>query len=258
MRCFLNTGLGRSDNTAAGGLCPGSSVVYHVEYSNLGSFVGTVLVINPNSSPSVTLSMRGCLDIVTTKTGHDVQCIELPESPPGIETDEHVEQAIPIILDRIADTVADAYVLSCFSDPGIDRARAATAKPVIGIAESAYLAALGLGSRFGIVSLGPSSIVRHKRYLDKLQLTSRMAGDRSIDMTIPQLMATDVVEVVVRTGTRLRDEDGADVVILGCAGLGNYRAALEDALGLPVVDPVQAGVALAVTTLDLGYRTMAR
>jgi len=47
-------------------------------------------------------------------------------------------------------------------------------------------------------------------------------------------------------------------VILGCAGLGNYRASLEDALGLPVVDPVQAGVALAVTTLDLKYRTKAR
>jgi len=220
--------------------------------------VASILVINPNSSRSVTRSMEGCLGIVTSRSDHDVRCIELAKSPPGIETDDHVAMVIPNILEMIRNTDADAYVLSCFSDPGIEMARAATSKPVFGIAESAYLAALGLGKHFGIVSLGPSSIGRHRRYLDTLDLTPRMAGDRSIDMTIPQLVANDVVDVVVRTGVKLRDEDGADVVILGCAGLGTYRAALEDALGLPVVDPVQAGVALAITTLDLKYRTKAR
>ncbi len=218
----------------------------------------SILVINPNSSPSVTRSMRDGLGIVTQRTSHDIQCIELPKSPPGIETDAHVEMVIPNILEKLAESDADAFVLSCFSDPGIAQARAATTKPVVGIAESAYLAALGLGRSFGIVSLGPSSIGRHKRYLDALGLSGRLAGDRSIDMTIPELMANDVVETVVRTGEKLRDEDGADTVILGCAGLGSYRAAMEAALGLPVIDPVQAGVALAVTQLDLNYRRRAR
>jgi allantoin racemase len=220
--------------------------------------VASILVINPNSSPAVTRSMAGCLDIVTSTTAHDVMCVELHKSPPGIETDAHVAEVIPNILKKIAETPADAYVLGCFSDPGIDAVRAATDKPVIGIAESAYLAALGLGRRFGIVSMGPSSIARHLRYLQALKLDGRLAGDRSIDMTIPQLMAGNVVDTVVNTGRRLRDDDGADVVILGCAGLGNYRAALESALGIPVVDPVQAGVALARTTVDLRYRTRAR
>lgn len=218
----------------------------------------SILVINPNSSPSVTRSMQECLGIVAERTSYAIRCIELPKSPPGIETDAHVGMVIPNIIEKIAVSDADAYVLSCFSDPGIDQVRAATGKPVTGIAESAYLAALGLGKTFGIVSLGPSSIARHKRYLDALGLSGRLAGDRSIDMTIPQLMANDVVETVVRTGNRLRDEDGADVIILGCAGLGTYRGAMEEALGLPVVDPVQAGVALAVTHLDLQYRTRAR
>lgn len=218
----------------------------------------SILVINPNSSPSVTRSMQECLSIITERSSYDVQCVELPKSPPGIETDEHVRMVIPNIIEKIAESDANAYVLSCFSDPGIDQVRASTDKPVVGIAESAYLAALGLGRTFGIVSLGPSSIGRHKRYLDALGLSGRLAGDRSIDMTIPQLMANNVVETVVRTGMKLRDEDGADVVILGCAGLGSYRAAMEEMLGLPIVDPVQAGVALAVTNLDLKYRTRAR
>lgn len=219
--------------------------------------MASILVINPNSSPSVTRSMQDCLSIVTDTSRHDITLTELAKSPPGIETDAHVEMVVPNIIERIGAHDADAYVLACFSDPGIDRVRATTARPVIGIAEAAYLTALGLGRRFGVVSLGPSSIGRHLRYLEALKIDGRLAGDRSIDMTIPQLMATDVVETVVRTGRKLRDEDGADVVILGCAGLGSYRAALQRALGLPVVDPVQAGVALAVTTLDLQYRMKA-
>ncbi|MDO1585346.1 aspartate/glutamate racemase family protein [Rhizobium oryzicola] len=212
-----------------------------------------ILVINPNSSPSVTQSMEACLAPQMASTQHDVECIELAKSPPGIETDVHVEMVVPNILEAVGDSSADAFVLACFSDPGIARVRNATAKPVIGIAEAAYLSALSLGSRFGIISLGQSSIDRHLRYLKTLKLEGRLAGDRSIGMTVVELMAGDVVETVSRTARQLKDEDGADVVILGCAGLGSYRPALQQSLGIPVVDPVQAGVAMAAMQLDLQY-----
>jgi Asp/Glu/hydantoin racemase len=213
-----------------------------------------ILVINPNSSVSVTRSMQGCLGPVIAATRHAIECTELAKSPPGIETDDHVAQVIPNLQEAVANSDADAFVVSCFSDPGIALLRQTATRPIVGIAESAYLAALGLGETFGIVSLGQSSIDRHLRYLKTLSLERRLAGDRSIDMTVVELMAGDVVDTIVKTGKLLRDRDGAKVIILGCAGLGNYRAALEAALGIPVVDPVQAGVALACTTLDLDYR----
>ncbi|WP_343058339.1 aspartate/glutamate racemase family protein [Microvirga mediterraneensis] len=209
-------------------------------------------MINPNSSKEVTRSMEGCLRIFDGN-GHRIRCVELEDAPPGIETDDHVSEVIPLLLDAVSTARADAIVISCFSDPGIDRIRAATNLPVAGIAEAAYLAALGLGKRFGIVSLGPSSIVRHRRYLETLKLERRLAGDRALGMAIVDLVASNVVERVARIGAALRDEDGADVVILGCAGLGSYRAALQAELGLPVIDPVQAGVALACTHAELGY-----
>lgn len=217
-----------------------------------------ILVINPNSSASVTQSMQACLGSVIASTGHTIECVELAKSPPGIETDEHVAQVIPNILEAVAASSADAFVLSCFSDPGIAKVRELVDRPVLGIAESAYLAALGLGRKFGIISLGQSSIDRHLRYLKTLQIEGRLAGDRSIDKTVVELMATDVVETVSRTARVLRDEDGADVIILGCAGLGSYREALQESLGLPVIDPVQAGVALACGQLDLAYGTARR
>lgn len=214
--------------------------------------MGNILVINPNSSKAVTQSMEACLEPLFDRR-HAIRCIELAKSPPGIETDEHVDDVIPYLVEAARDARADAIVVSCFSDPGIDAVRAAANVPVTGIAEAAYLAALGLGARFGIVSLGPSSIARHRRYLEKLNLQARLAGDRSIDMTIVQLVATDVVDRVCAIATQLRDKDGADVIILGCAGLGSYREAIQGRLRLPVVDPVQAGVALACTHADLRY-----
>lgn len=218
-----------------------------------GSLVSDILVINPNSSVSVTRSMEQCLAPVLASSNHRIHCTELAKSPPGIETDAHVDAVIPNILEAIRESDADAFVLSCFSDPGIAVVRQQTDRPVLGIAESAYLTALGLGQKFGIVSLGQSSIDRHLRYLRNLKLDARLAGDRSIDMTVVQLMAGNVVDTVSRCARLLRDEDGADVIILGCAGLGSYRQALQDTLGLQVVDPVQAGVALACTHLDLSY-----
>lgn len=213
-----------------------------------------ILVINPNSSVSVTKSMEQCLVPVRSATRHDIDCTELSRSPPGIETDDHVAEVIPYLLDAVNASSADAFVVACFSDPGIRLVRKAAAQPVVGIAEAAYLAALGLGDKFGIVSLGQSSIDRHLRYLKVLKLEGRLAGDRSIDMTVVQLMAGNVVDTILKTARLLRDEDGAEVIILGCAGLGGYRAALEAELGIPVVDPVQAGVAMACTSVDLQYR----
>ena len=40
--------------------------------------------------------------------------------------------------------------------------------------------------------------------------------------------------------------DGADVLVLGCAGMARYRAPLAAALGMPVVDPTQAAVTMAI------------
>ena len=59
---------------------------------------------------------------------------------------------------------------------------------------------------------------------------------------------------MIDTGRVLREDCGADVVVLGCAGMADYRAAMEEALGIPVVDPTQAAVSHAIAAVQLGYR----
>ncbi len=44
---------------------------------------------------------------------------------------------------------------------------------------------------------------------------------------------------------------GSEAIVLGCAGMARHRKGLEDRLGVPVIDPVQAAAAMALTTAML-------
>ena len=212
-----------------------------------------ILVINPNSSTQTTAAMEEGIASLRVQGGAAIECVTMAEGPPGIETQEHVESVVLPLARLIEREPAALYVIACFSDPGIHLAREVARAPVIGIAESAFLLAMGLGQKFGIVAILERSIPRHMRYVRQLGLTGFLAGDRSINSGVAGLSGPGVVERIVEIGRRLRDEDGADVLILGCASMGRYRSAIEDQLGIPVVDPAQAAVARGQMLLSLGY-----
>jgi Asp/Glu/hydantoin racemase len=53
----------------------------------------------------------------------------------------------------------------------------------------------------------------------------------------------------------LRDQHGAEVLILGCAAMAGYRADLEVLPGLPVIDPFQMPITMAIGGLALATAT---
>jgi allantoin racemase len=65
--------------------------------------------------------------------------------------------------------------------------------------------------------------------------------------------ARSTLDRMIDVGNRLRDEHGADVLVMGCAGMARYRADLEEAVQIPVVEPTQAAVAMAVGRIRLGW-----
>jgi Asp/Glu/hydantoin racemase len=130
---------------------------------------------------------------------------------------------------------------------------------VLGIAESGLLTALTLGERVGIIAILATSIPRHGRFVRALGIESRLAGELPIGLGVSELAQEEVtLGRMAEVGGRLRDEHGADVLVMGCAGMARYRARLEASLGLPVVDPTQAAVGMALTAARLGYRTAAQ
>ncbi|MGH6905583.1 MAG: aspartate/glutamate racemase family protein [Geminicoccaceae bacterium] len=207
-----------------------------------------IVVINPNATVAVTAAIDAALGPWRMAGGPVIECVTLAEGPPGIETQAQVEQVVrPICRLVRARADAAAFVIACFSDPGLHAAREATARPVLGIAECGLLTALTLGERFGIVAILESSLPRHLRYLRQLGLHARFAGELPLGLGVVELAdEARTFRRLIEVGRKVRDERGADVLVLGCAGMAQYRKELADALGMAVVEPTQAAVTMAI------------
>ena len=113
-----------------------------------------ILVINPNSNTLVTHGIDEALEPFRFETGPEIVCVTLAEGPIGIETQAHVDSVAMPLTALIAKTDnADAFVIACYSDPGLAVCREATRKPVFGINECGVLTALSRGDRFGVIAI---------------------------------------------------------------------------------------------------------
>jgi allantoin racemase len=212
-----------------------------------------ILVVNPNSNRAVTEGISEALAPLRLAGGPEIDCVTLAEGPFAVETQEHVEQLTLPLRDLVrARRDADAFVIACYSDPGLQLCREATSRPVFGIQESGVLAALTRGDRVGVIALGPRSIARHLRYLRQLGLMGHLAGERPLHLSVAESERPEAFERLVEVGRALRDIDGADVLVLGCAGMARHRPGLGAALDVPVVDPTQAATADALAAVLLG------
>jgi Asp/Glu/hydantoin racemase len=212
-----------------------------------------IVVINPNSSVTVTAAIDRAVAPLRMSGGPEIDCVTLAEGPPGIETQAHVEQVVQPLRRLVGERRdAAAFVIACFSDPGLQLCREATDKPVFGIAECGLLTALTRGERFGILAILPASLPRHLRYVRQLGLSQRFAGDLPLGLGVVELADRErALERMREVGARLRESHGADVLVLGCAGMADCRAPLQAALGMPVIDPTQAAVAMALGAVRL-------
>ncbi len=220
-----------------------------------------IIVINPNSTTAVTDDIDTALDDLRTDTNAEFECLTLSDGPPGIETQRHVDSVVMPLCRLIesCDNRASAFVVACFSDPGLHAARETTRKPVLGIAESGLLTALTLGDRVGVIAILAGSIPRHSRFIRAMGIDGRIAGELPVGLGVTELADENVTfGRLIDVGRRLAEEKGADVLVMGCAGMARYRIRLEDALDLPVIDPTQAAAGMAVTASRLGYRTGAQ
>jgi allantoin racemase len=209
-----------------------------------------ILVINPNSNDAVTAGLDRALAPLRLAGGPAIDCVTLSEGPFGVESQADSDSVALPLARLVGDQNADAYIIACYSDPGIHVCRETTSKPVFGIAESGVLTALARAERFGVIAISNRSIPRHMRYLRQMGLTERLAGERPLDMSVAETAAGEnTLDRMIGVGTELRDKDGAGVIIMGCAGMARHRAPLEDALGIPVIDPTQAAVTMALGTI---------
>ncbi len=214
---------------------------------------GRIVVINPNSTKAVTEGIDAALDPLRFSDGPQFDCITIKDGPPGIATQRHVDDAVSHVCDVITreSNSADAFIIACFSDPGLLSAREVTNKPVFGIGASSYAQATLQGERFGVIAILEASTVRQRRAVRLMGFESRYAGSLPIGFGAEELAGGQVRDRMIKIGRKLIETHSADVLIMGCAGMACFRADIEAALGVPVIDPSQAAATQALAAVRL-------
>jgi Asp/Glu/hydantoin racemase len=209
-------------------------------------------VINPNSNDAVTRGIDDAVAPLRFSEGPEIVCSTLAEGPFGIENQRDVE-SVTLPLRRMveSDNASDAFVIACYSDPGLHVCREGTVRPVFGIAECGVLTALARAERFGVIAILQRSIARHMRYLRQMGLTDRLAGERPLELSVAESASEKTLPRMIEIGRALKEQDGANAIVMGCAGMARHRRPLEDVLGIPVIDPTQAAVTMALGAAQL-------
>jgi len=208
-----------------------------------------ILVINPNSSEACGEGISRAIARFRLAGGPELDVVSLTDGPPAIYSWRDWHAAVEPICRCIEREAADAYVIACASDPGIEAARSVTQRPVLGVFRSAVAAAVARAEQFGVVAIVEASKARHLAALRAMGLESRLAAEMALNVTMDVLLdpvaarsrLTDAAQACVRAG--------AETVILGCTGMAHHRSAVEEAAGVPVIEPCQAAAAVAVFAL---------
>ena len=217
-----------------------------------------ILVINPNTSKSMTEHIRKELNRIK-RSDTELTVVYAEKGPETIESAYDEAFAVPPTLDLVKKANQEGYdaiILACFSDPGLEAAKEVSEIPVIGIEESTLHMAAMLGARFSVITPRKQRIAMRKEHVHMRGMDHFLASVRSLDLSVaetdadPQKTKKKVLEVA-RAAV---EEDGAEVIILGCAGMAGYAPELESKLGVKVLDPSAVALKMAEAMVDLGLR----
>ncbi len=214
---------------------------------------GPIVVINPNSNTAVTDGLDAALAPFRFADGPAIECVTLEDGPFGIESQLDSDSVIlPLATYVRSRPDAGAFIIACYSDPGLDACRSVAPQPVFGIQESGVLSAMARADLFGVIAIAEPSIARHRRTMARMGVLHRLAGEVPLGMSVDEsARGSDTLPRLIEAGNELKAR-GAGAIILGCAGMARHRTSMEKELGVPVIDPTQAAVAMALGALLSG------
>jgi allantoin racemase len=215
-----------------------------------------IFVINPNTSESVTEHLRRELEKVK-RPDTELTVVNPKHGPVSIESVYDEALATPPTLELVRhanEEGYDAIVLACFSDPGLDAAKEISEIPVIGIEEATLHVAAMLGHKFSITTTGRNRAPTREIHARLRNVETAYASALVMDMPVLEMDAhpEKAKARILELAREAIEEEGTEVVILGCAGLAGYSEDLERELGIVVLDPSSVGLKVAEAIVDLG------
>ncbi len=220
-----------------------------------------LLVVNPNTTESMTRLIAGAAELAALPS---TEIVARTSSMGPVSIEGYYDEAlsVPGLLVEIGkgeNQGADAAIIACFDDTGLDAARSLCLIPVIGICEAALATAAFLAKRFTVVTTLDRSRVPIEELCRRYGMAERARVRAS---NIPVLALEDP-----NSGARDRlrseiaaaiDEDKAEAIVLGCAGMADLARTLQREFGMPVIDGVGAAVKQAEALFALGLSTSKR
>ena len=217
-----------------------------------------ILLYNPNTTAAMTERMVPAAQ-AAVGPNYGIVGDQATRGPESIEGYYDEALSVPPLLDRFSSLDAERFaaaVVACFDDTGLDAARCITDIPVVGLCQASCLAASQIANSLAIVTTLSQSVPALKD----------LVGRYGFSQICTKVLASDIPVLELETaGSRAEDKlanlcreavetYGAEAVILGCAGMVDLAASLQDRLGLPVIEPVSAAAAQAAALATLGLK----
>lgn len=206
-----------------------------------------VLMINPNTTVSMTDKIAAAARHVC-RPDTEIIATNPAEGPASIEGYHDVAMSIPGMLAEIRNHKdIDGVVIGCFDDTGLDAARCQTKVPVVGIGEAAFHAASFLACKFSVITTLRRSVPGIEANLQRYGLAARCARVRATEIPVLKLEENDpaTLNQISREIERAIEEDAAEAIVLGCAGMADLMENLSATYAIPVIDGVACGIAFA-------------
>lgn len=216
-----------------------------------------ILVVNPNTTASMTTKI-GAAARAVARPDTEIVAANSQNGPASIQGFLDVATCVPGLLEEVArHPDVDAIVVACFDDTGVDAVRSLVSVPVLGIGEAAYHAASMVATKFSVITTLSRSVPGLENNLMRYGLAQKCAAVRATDIPVLKLEDGDPATLAkIQSEIRLAiEQDKAEAIVLGCAGMADLMAQLSAEFGLPVIDGVAAGVTLAEALVNNGLRT---
>ena len=216
-----------------------------------------ICIINPNTTKAMTHK----IDLTAKKFASadtEIVSVEPSVGPESIEGFYDEAFCIPGLVEEIEKhSDADSYIIACFDDTGLEVIRSITEKPVIGIGEAAYHIATMVAGNFTVITTLSRSIRPLTHNLKKYGLFENCVKVTAIEVPVLDLenISKENLDKLNKGIQDTKENDNAEAIILGCAGMADLAKNLETKHKLPVIEGVSSAVVLAESLVNLQIKT---
>lgn len=218
-----------------------------------------IKIINPNTTQAMTKGIHHAA-VTVANPGTEIVTVSPRIGPASIENFHDEYTSIIGVMEEVhkgKNEAVDAFVIACYGDPGLYAAREIADVPVIGIAEASMYMASMVAPKFSVVAVIPRTTLMLEEVVRRYSMQEKCVSIRASGMTVlgfdenPELGMQKLAEA----SRKSVEEDGAEAICLGCAGMVSFTRELEKSLGIPVFDGVTAAVKMAEALVCLGKTT---